>query len=233
MAPHYEKVLSQKLPTVFEDIAAKAAKCQNDIDLMNAVTSLLNEKVKYMGDWRSISGEVFPRDLEAIASSRTGDCKDISSSAGAILRSLGFKVNSALVARGLDIHPNYIGLPSLDIFNHAFLKVTAKDGSVYWIDLTNDISMAQDTFRDIAGKVALVLDIQSPSYERVSYGDYNRAVILMQKDIKPLSISKVLCDIELSLRGESASTYTAAALYFSKQRNKRSSYHAMKRKKSK
>ncbi len=111
IVPHYEKVLSQKLPTIFEEIAKQAAEFQNDIDVINAVTSLLSEKIQYMGDWRSISGGYFPRDLEQIASSKIGDCKDMSSSAGAILRSLGFKVNSALVARGSDIHPNYIGLP--------------------------------------------------------------------------------------------------------------------------
>ncbi len=211
MAPHYEKVLSQKLPTVFENIAAKVAKCQNNVDLINTVTSLLSGKVEYMGDWRSISGEIFPRDLEAIASSQTGDCKDISSSAGAILRSLGFKVNVALVARGLDIHPNYIGLPALEAFNHAFLKVIAKDGSVYWIDPTNDISMAQNTFRDIAGKVALVLDMQNPSYERVPYTNYESTVSFTERDITLLGGSKVFCNLALSLQGESASTYKVAA----------------------
>ena len=111
IVPYYEKVLSQKLTTIFKNIAKQAAEFQNDVDVINAVTSLLSEKIKYMGDWRSISGGYFPRDLEQIASSQIGDCKDMSTSTGAILRSLGFKVNSALVERGTDLHPNYIGLP--------------------------------------------------------------------------------------------------------------------------
>ncbi|WP_339052424.1 hypothetical protein [Candidatus Lariskella endosymbiont of Epinotia ramella] len=100
-------------------------------------------------------------------------------------------------------------------FNHAFLKVTAKDGSVYWIEPTHDISMAQSTFKDTAGKMALVLDTQSPSYERVSYIDYENAVSFTEKNITLLSESRALYDIELSLQGASASRYTAAALYSS------------------
>ncbi len=211
---NYEKVLSQKLPTIFEDIAKKAAKFKNNVDVINAVTSLLSEKIQYMGDWRSISGKYFPRDLKTIASSQIGDCKDMSTSTGAILRSLGFKVNSALVNRGF-MHPNYIGLPDLDAFNHAFLKVTAKDGSVYWVDPTNDISMAQGIFKDIAGKMALVLDMKSPSYECVPYIDYKRNIYCSKQDAKLLGESGMLLDIELSLQGEDASMYTAAALYLS------------------
>ena len=51
-------------------------------------------------------------------------------------------------------------------FNHAFLKVTSKTGKIYWIDPTNNVSMATGVFSDIANKMVLILDSKEPAYER-------------------------------------------------------------------
>ena len=42
-------------------------------------------------DRRSISGNVFPRDLNEVAKTQYGDCKDFSFVTGAILKKLGYK----------------------------------------------------------------------------------------------------------------------------------------------
>ncbi|CAG5057196.1 unnamed protein product [Parnassius apollo] len=88
LAPGYHSVINQPLPATFTAIVGSAANKNTDEEKINAVTSLLNEKIQYMGDWRTLSGKYFLRDLEKIADSQVGYCKDFSASTSAILQEL-------------------------------------------------------------------------------------------------------------------------------------------------
>ncbi|MBU0745072.1 MAG: DUF3857 domain-containing protein [Gammaproteobacteria bacterium] len=159
------KVFTQKLPQDFEEILEKARQKTNEIDQINIVTSLLNDKIRYMGDWKSVSGRYIPRDLDKISKTQLGDCKDFSAATAAILTKLGFKAQIVVIRRGIT-NPSLLILPGLDAFNHAMVKVTNKQGKIYWIDPTNFASMAGGIFPDIANKMALILDPKHPGYEK-------------------------------------------------------------------
>ncbi len=212
----YEKVLNQALPELLQNIADQAAKVENEVQQINMVTSLLNEKVQYMGDWRSVAGRYFPRDLNEVASSHVADCKDFSATTGAILRQLGYKVNAALVRRGEGTLQPDSKLPIQGNFNHAFLKVTGKTGRVYWLDPTNLLSMAQGMFSDVAEKKALVLDLNNPSYETTSNIDANHSQVAYNEKIKVLG-NKVITSGDLEFKGEMAYPAQTAAFYQSEK----------------
>ena len=89
LAPKYEAVINEKLPKMFEEIVDGAKLINNETDQINYVTSKLAEKVRYMGDWRTVKGQIYPRPFELVASTGYGDCKDFSSSTAAILKKLG------------------------------------------------------------------------------------------------------------------------------------------------
>lgn len=210
------KVVNQPLPKEFENIVKLASEKVNDIDQINTVTSLLNEKVQYFGDWRSIEGKFQPRDLAKIVQTQVGDCKDFSAATAAMLKALGFKAQVSLVRRGVRDRSDLIGLPDIGNFDHAFVKVTNKEGKVYWIDPTNFVSMAGGIFPDIAGKMALVLDPSDPSYEKVpeispehSREEFER-VLTFKKD------GAVAEHVDLTFKGEIASELTGATLQVSK-----------------
>jgi hypothetical protein len=215
-APEYDQVISKSLPFSFEQIAAEAAKFQNDVDIINTITSRLNEKVNYMGDWRSIKGKFIPRNLEVIAKTEMGDCKDFSASTAAILRKLGYQAQVAFVMRGTMDLPNLLALPDYD-FNHALVKVINKDGKVYWIDPTNIVSMADGIFPDINGKMALVLDPNQPSYEQIPAIDPAHSVQLATHELTPKAEGQFDAKTLIELRGETAYSSAGSELYASRQ----------------
>lgn len=213
----YIRVMHQELPDLYQQIYQIAQKQDNEVAQINTVTSMLNNKIRYMGDWRSVEGRYIPHDLAQIVQNHLGDCKDFSASAAAILHQLGYKVQFALVWRDL-VLPSYDieSLPSMGVFNHVMLKVIGKSGKVYWIDPTNNVSMADGLFPDISGKMVLLLDEKNGGYEQIPEVDINH--------------NRITTDVELQykdnaftekgrfvLEGEGAISLTGVELYASKQ----------------
>jgi len=213
----YNEVISQPLPKLFNDIAKTAGEVKGDKDKIDTITSLLNEKIQYMGDWRAIKGRCVPRDLNEIASTGVGDCKDFTAATAAILRSIGYKADPALVLRG-QYEKSLNILPGINNFNHVIAKVTASDGNVYWIDPTNITSMTGNIFADIAEKATLVLNIEKPIYEVIPAIDFKHSVI---EENEILSVknnySVVNYKGNIALKGEMANYVTGLDLYYSKQ----------------
>ena len=225
-APGYEKVLNQDLPKVFQEIMIQALKEKVEIDQVNQVISLIQEKIQYMGDWRSVSGRFFPRDLEKIATSKLADCKDFSTSVGAILRKMGYQTQSVFVQRGEGaLNPSMDSLP-YDFFNHAIIKVETPKGDILWIDPTNPVSMAQGIFPDIAGKKVLVLDGKDSSYEEIPnvFPDHAQVVVDQEIQIKDRGTLK---KGTLSFKGESALELAGKKLFASEQQIKDSLFHML------
>lgn len=162
----WTKVFTQKLPEDFELILKAASKKNSEVEQINTVTSMLRDKVRYMGDWRSIKGKLVPRDLDTISKTQIGDCKDFSAATAAILTKLGYKAQIVAVVRGVDKLSKHT-LPSFEAFNHAIVRVTDKKSKIYWVDPTNFESMADGIFPDIAGKDALILDPEHPDYIKI------------------------------------------------------------------
>lgn len=205
------KVFTQKLPKDFISILEAAKKKTNDIDKINTVTSLLNDKIKYMGDWRSVSGRLVPSDLDKISKTQLGDCKDFSAVTAAILTQLGFRAQIVATMRGvsnlsLDI------LPSFQAINHAMVKVTSKQGKVYWVDPTNFESMADGIFPDIAGKMAVILDAKQPRYEKIPEVSSLRAGVNLKRRLEILGNNVILESGDLLLRNECALGLIGSAL---------------------
>lgn len=213
----YNKVISQPLPKLFSDIAKATEEVKGDKDKIDTVTSLLSEKIQYMGDWRAIKGRFIPRDLKEIASTGVGDCKDFTAATAAILRSIGYKADPALVLRGQYEKPLNI-LPGIDNFNHVIVKVTTSEGRIYWVDPTNITSMAGNIFADIAEKATLVLNMEKPIYEVIPAVDFKHSVI---EENETLSVKNNYLAVnykgDIALKGEMANYVTSLDLYYSKQ----------------
>ncbi|WP_264730607.1 DUF3857 domain-containing protein [Wolbachia endosymbiont (group B) of Episyrphus balteatus] len=214
LAPGYHSVINQPLPATFIAIAEFAANKNTDEEKINAVTSLLNEKVQYMGDWRTVSGKYFPRDLEKIADSQVGDCKDFSASTAAILQKLGYKVQPILVMRGTTSTSNPEALPNMGNFNHVMLKVTNRGGKIYWIDPTNTVSMAQGIFPDIADRNALVLNSEEADYIKIPavQGENSKVISHSELTIEDNVVNEYG---QLTVQGEAALGLTGVGLYYS------------------
>ncbi|WP_250296253.1 DUF3857 domain-containing protein [Wolbachia endosymbiont of Oedothorax gibbosus] len=226
LAPGYHSVINQPLPATFTAIAESAANENTDEEKINAVTSLLNEKVQYMGDWRTVSGKYFPRDLKKIADSQLGDCKDFSASTAAILQELGYKVQPILVMRGTTSISNSEALPNMGNFNHVMLKVTNRGGKIYWIDPTNTVSMAQGIFPDIADRNALVLDFEEAGYTKIPAVQAENSKVISHSE---LTIQNNIINEygQITMQGESALSLAGAGLYYSNEQLKDSAFYIL------
>ncbi len=215
-AREYEKVLQQKLPKRFEKIKEKAKKNSKFEDMLNTITSELSQDIRYMGDWRSIAGKFAPRDLETVAATGYGDCKDYATVTAAILRNLGYEANASLVRRGDVYIPNQVStLPSIGDFNHAIVNVRGKNFGDKWIDPTNFVSMAHGMFPDIANRPSLVLDSKKPRYEHIPGVDPEHSKIKHTYRINFGDDSKLNYNTKVRFFGEQAMMPTGAELMFS------------------
>lgn len=216
-AKDYNVISSQNLPQLFETIATAARNQDTDVNVINTVISKLNEQIQYMGDWRSVSGRFTPRSLDQIAMTQVGDCKDFSISTVAILSSLGYIAEPVLVQRGIK-QISIDSLPTIGRFNHAMVKVTAKDGKLYWVDPTNIVSMADGIFPDIADRYAIVLNKDNlGSYEHIPAIDYNHAKANFDSTITLKTNNVIYKTTEALLTNEIALDITGWGLYASKQ----------------
>ncbi|KJV56759.1 hypothetical protein OCHUTO_0343 [Orientia chuto str. Dubai] len=176
LSKDYFKVINQPLPKLFAVIAKEAKRYSSYIEQINFVTSMFNEKIQYAPGWYSINGKFVPRNLIKITDSEKGNCRDFAVSIAAILKSIGYKVQPALIKIG-KITP-VLYLPDVNVFNYVILKIIDKNGKIYWIDPCNSLSMANGIFPDIADRMALVLDSERSSYERVPSIDPNHSQVI-------------------------------------------------------
>ncbi|NRA73144.1 MAG: DUF3857 domain-containing protein [Rickettsiales bacterium] len=212
----YTKIFKEKLPQAFKKIADKAAKKKHEIDQINIVTSLLNDKIQYIGDWRSVEGRLFPRGLAKMSKTQLGDCKDFASATAAILAKMGYKTQIVLVRRGVgNFYPD--SLPNMGAFNHAMVKVVNKQGKIRWIDPTNFVSMADGVFPDVAGKKVLVLDTKKSSYEKIPNVDPKHASSILNYKINILDGDEIMEKGQLTLRNERALMVAGMGLHATKK----------------
>jgi len=213
LSAKYDEILDQPLPLLFTEIINLAQKEKDPIDQINQVTASLNEKLHYFGDWRSVNGKFIPQNFDDVEKKQSGDCKDFAAVTTKILNSLGFKANIAWVFRGAGYQQEQDILPTLTRFNHVIVKAVDAKGRTYWIDPTNDISMAGELFPDIAGKPTLVLDKDKSVYEKIPEIIEDNAKILVTTIVE--QNNTVFTTIKFF--GQEAMDLTGLALYRSKE----------------
>ena len=212
----YSKTISQKLPADFEKIYEGAKQQKGEVKQINYITYSLNDKIQYLMDRRTISGNVFPRDLYEVAKTQYGDCKDFSFATGAILKKLGYNIDIVLVYRG-EIYSEFRSPIPLWQFNHMMLKVRSKSGNVYWLDPTNFVSMANGIFPDIADRMALVISEKEAKYEKIPAIDPTKSKSFITKEYL-IDSDNVNVVFDANLSGQSFWHFNGLGKVYSKRR---------------
>ena len=161
----YEKVAKEPLPELHAQVLA-AAQGEKTEQFINSITSTLQTKMRYMGDWRGVRGTHIPRSLKEISTHASGDCKDFASSLVAILRQKGMQAFVAWVYSGESGAPELGAIPYEGMFNHAIVYVV-HEGKVFWVDPTDTRSFAQGIPPHLLNRDALVLDPKNPRVEKI------------------------------------------------------------------
>jgi len=208
-ANFYQSVLSAPLPKDLERIRHIASQIKDETDCIDTIVTHLIEKITYLGSWNTAEGHLAPRPLETIVTSGYGDCKEYSACLAAILNKLGYQAKIAIVHRG-DLYLDEETLPNHSEFNHAIVKVVSPSGKTYWIDPTNNVSMADGIFPDIAHRPVLVLDLKKPTYERIPPIDSGHAKTTYERTITMADGGVVHTEGSLCFEGEAAKDMTCS-----------------------
>ena len=210
----YEATISAPLPEKFRDILQEAKAREFAVDQINAVTSGLQQRMRYVGDWVAVDGGHHPRPLATVAETGFGDCKDFSSATAAMLRQLGFEAHVAWVERGAKslISPLQAAAPD---FNHAIVYARRNDRE-FWIDPTNTTSFAQAIYLDIADRPALVLTPAEVSLRRTPPMRAEDGATRVSLNLKVGKNLKARGEGLLTLTGRSILHMTGWSLFYSK-----------------
>ena len=161
-AKPFEAVLRGPLPRDLEEIQRNASTLTDEVDCIDTIVIQLINKITYLSNETTLANFTESRPLQDIISSGQGDCKEYSTCLAALLRNLGYTANIALINRGQDyIEEDTLPCPN---FNHALVKAIGPSGKIYWVDPTNNVTMAGGIFPDIADRPVLVLDPYHPLY---------------------------------------------------------------------
>jgi len=212
----YENIANSELPIVFKQIVAKSSSKNTIIEKLNSVTSMLAEKVHYLGDWRPIKGGHIPRTLDTIAKTKFGDCKDFAISTVAMLKDMGISAFVAWVKRDWKPLMSPTNMPNSAAFNHAIVKVE-HEGKDYWIDPTNLASFAQGIFEDIIGRPALVLRGNNVKLQDIPNAKSSGSFYATSYAIEFKKPDKIVVNAELNLKGRFSTFVTGATLIRSKE----------------
>lgn len=203
----YEPLLTGPLPKTLNRIKKAGANIKDETECINTIIAGIIDKITYLGTWDTADGNTMARSLEEIAKTGYGDCKEYSACLAAILRKLGYTANVALVFRG-EVYQEANVLPIVGEFNHAIVKAISPSGKTYWLDPTNDVTMADGIFADIADRPSLVLDPENPVLERVPPIDYQHARSYSEELITISENGGVKTEGEVCFQGEEAKGLT-------------------------
>lgn len=154
--PDYAKILETNPPNALKQLARRAARGGSDTEIMNRVHEEIQERFRYLGDWRPINGGHVPRPLATIVNSGFGDCKDLSAVMVSVLRLLGYNAEVAFILRGVNPDFSPTILPNINAFNHAIVWAQNKAGQEFWLDPTNPYAFAQGVPEDLVNRPALL-----------------------------------------------------------------------------
>lgn len=210
-ASFYQSRLKESLPEKLENIKNIASSVTDEAKCIDTVVTHLMDHMHYLSHMDTPTGALIPRSLKEIVASGQADCKEYSVCLAAILNSLGYQARIAGIERGT-FFLKRDRLPDVCEFNHAIVKVTAPSGKIYWVDPTNDVSMVDGIFPDIADRPVEVLDLEKTTYEQTPPIDHTHAVISYDRTITLLKNGGIKMEGAWAERGETAKD-TVASLY--------------------
>lgn len=216
IAQPYYSTVAQPLPAMYEEIVTAVDQIEDPALQISTVMAMLNERVQYMGDWKSTDGRFTPQPLARVAQRRLGDCKDFAAGTAAILNRLGMRADVAIVHREPGIYyGERLTLPLMSIYNHAMVRVQ-HEKKVYWVDPTNFFSVANIIMPDIAERPALVCS-EKAYLDSIPASTPQQNATSGTRTINLRDTSLVSIDGSYTLHGISAIEYTGAELLTSKE----------------
>ncbi|MEC5206788.1 transglutaminase-like putative cysteine protease [Vogesella perlucida] len=114
----------------------------------------VNERIRYMGDWRRSENGYIPFTLAQIEQRGFGDCKDMALTLAAMLRAAGLQAEVALVQAGVDNTPPL--LTPHGYLNHAIVHLQV-DGRDYWLDGTQKLNALGGVLSQLEDRPAYLL----------------------------------------------------------------------------
>jgi hypothetical protein len=212
LSPAMWRVLRQPLPQSYQEIVHTVQFEKDEEKQINNVMSMLNERINYHGDWRTIKGMFTPRDLDVIEKTQLGDCKDFSISTAAILKKLGYQVFPTVVYRGIQDYLFVTKIPGY-YFNHAILKAISPSGKSFWLDPTNFTSMCGRIYPDIAGRKALVFAEKTTSYEEIPSTKVADSFVDINTTMDIQGDGGIQKTFQIEIQGNQAIPMTGSGLY--------------------
>lgn len=119
-----------------------------------AVLRDINERIRYMGDWRLNENGHIPFTLAQIEQRGFGDCKDMALTLAAMLRAAGLQAEVALVRSDVDNTPPL--LTPYGYLNHAIVHLQV-DGRDYWLDGTQKLNVLGGVVSQLEDRPAYLL----------------------------------------------------------------------------
>ena len=213
VANNFNKELQAPLPKSFEKIIEDTETIKNKMDRIAKILDLISEQLRYMGDWRRVNGGLAPRTLAEIASTHSGDCKDLSLLLTKILRNIGIASHIALVYRG-DNPPQMSRVPTFP-FNHAIVMAEV-DNKNLWLDPTNFASYPAGIPLDISDRPALILTAESPQKIEIPFTPSEENIESVEYTYKFQSNGPLKAKVQLIKTGQFALENSGALLSLSK-----------------
>ena len=199
----YEKVINGKLPPTLEKIAQEISKKEKLVDKVNHGVSRIIQEYNYLGDWRTIEGQLIPKGFNELEKTKYGDCKDFSSALTAVLRKTNIDAYVAWVYRGhLVMRKKYdSNLVFSGGFNHAIVHIR-DSGKEFWVDPTHQYANGFTINDDIALSEAFVLEPKGPGLRQLPPpNEQDHHVRIRQAySFKNLKKANVIGQIQLSGR---------------------------------
>lgn len=200
----FDNVMGQPLPefygTLFGAKPLLELSQEGAKKALEEILKTISQKVRYFGDWRSVDGGYVPRNLNDVASTAYGDCKDFAVLVVKAAQYLGLQGEVLLVQRSFNPTQKQT-IPNLGIFNHAIARVKIPGTEDYWwIDATNPIQNLGIIPTDIAGRQALALS-QKPGLVDIPRDPINKT---QHKTISEMDITHspdIHLDFEVTMNG--------------------------------
>ena len=168
-------------PELTRTAKALVETCKTELDSIKAIGRWVAQDVRYVGISLGEKEGITPHDVNETFEARAGVCKDKAALAVAMFREVGFEAYNVLTNPIDDI----IYDVATNQFNHQIVAVKMKNGKLYFIDETVDISDKLPAYFSKRGYLVLSERGEDLKYFPLSGPDENRGVVNARTKIDP------------------------------------------------
>lgn len=189
LVPKFNSLASEPLPAELQSIVEQAKVFPNAEDRFNRVIELL-QRMLTRSEWSNHDSGFTPQKLSTLVQTKRGDAKDFAFATVMILRSLGTTADVSFVWQQSPTEKLWIDEApvhaSLEIFNHAIVRVT-ENGKNRYFDPTASIPFSAGFLSDVGGSWALTITTSAPTIERLPADNPQSSQIKIAKtlDLRP------------------------------------------------